>query len=84
MSPPRHMARSYNCSHCRPTSIRPRELILSTSTLSVAPLSPPQPKFHFHKLAASSACSRGAAIIATGRLCDGVGRIIPFPPIQDD
>ncbi|CAG1976057.1 unnamed protein product [Fusarium graminearum] len=83
-SPPRHVARSYNRSRCCPTSIRPRELVLSTSTPSVAPSLPPQPEFHFHKLAMSSACSHGAAIIATGQLCDGVGRILSFPPIQDD
>lgn len=83
-SPPRHVARSYNRSRCCPTSIRPRELVLSTSTPSVAPSLPPQPEYHFHKLATSSACSHGAAIIATGQLCDGVGRILPFPLIQDD
>jgi hypothetical protein len=37
MSPPRYVARSYNRSRCCPTSIRPRELVLSTSTPSVAP-----------------------------------------------
>lgn len=58
-SPPRHVARSYNRSRCCPTSIRPRELVLSTPTPSVAPSLPPQPEFHFHKLATSSACSHG-------------------------